>query len=160
MKLLMSKNTTQFCHMVLVLLLCCISVYIIQEFVSLCVDVFPNFNGSSKSQQLQLQTFFFYRESMLTLQNIFQIPYIVIAIAFVYYYLLQLVDVFIDCGFHVGALLGISISHVMLGHFHTYVLTQLGTVYTFGALFREVVFLYTGQVFIKTGSTVIMVDRS
>ena len=41
----------------------------------------------------------------------------------------------IDCGFHVGvvtALLGIPVSQVMLGHSHTCVLTQLGTVYTFG----------------------------
>ena len=32
----------------------------------------------------------------------------------------------------VTALLGIPISQVMLGHSHTCVLTQLGTVYTFG----------------------------
>jgi len=32
----------------------------------------------------------------------------------------------------VTALLGIPVSQVMLGHSHTCVLTQLGTVYTFG----------------------------
>ena len=47
-------------------------------------------------------------------------------------YIFMIIIFLFICSGVVTALLGIPVSQVVLGHSHTCVLTQLGTVYTFG----------------------------